>query len=220
MNQPVNQREAERTWRAHMTEANWDRLLKWINERMRETLNRTRGVIRGRTTTDATDDMLPRATVELLEGEFWPDCIINQDYGFKSRLPKRSEVVAGQVNGWGGPMIVIATATQRMGFTGLEVGDACIYTKSGTAVIVRESGDVEITPGATGKVILAGGGAAVARDGDSVQCTLTAADIATLANQMVAAGLVTVGGGGTGTPPTGVTATGTITSGSAKVEAG
>ena len=125
------------------------------------------------------------------------DVEVAQHYGFASRPPDGVEAVAVPIGGAAGHLVVVGELDRSR--PTLDANEVVIYVRGGGSIKLLADGAVEITPAGTGKVRLAGGGAAVARVGDSVTVT----------------GTVTVAG--TAYP---ITATASISGGSALVEAG
>jgi phage gp45-like len=138
------------------------------------------------------------------------------------------KAAAGAFNG-----LVVGIATDRYGPQNLNEGETCLWNKGvarvlldqndkitiqsgGTSITIEKDGKVaisamgDVTVDSQGQIKLAGGGAGIARDGDSVKVSIPA-------NSFV----VSVAGQATGTlNANAVDVTGTITKGSSKAQSG
>lgn len=138
-------------------------------------------------------------------GEVMPDVEVAQHFGFASVMPPGTEVVTVSIGGAPGHRVIVGEIDRTYRpTTTLLMGESAIYAQSGAQVTCKADGSVEVasvsgtkvTVTAAGQVLLDGGGAAVARVGDTVAIS---------------------GVDSTGGP---FSATGTITSGSTTVQAG
>lgn len=144
-------------------------LLDLIEHRIDRAVSRVRGACRLVLAAAATDGRVPAANVTGLGGEVDEAVEVFGPYGLSSRAPAGAEAVAVQLGGPGGPLVIVGLGDRSDNApTGLLSGETAIYASSGATVKLCANGDVEVTPGDGGKVLLAGGGAGVARDGDTV----------------------------------------------------
>lgn len=144
------------------------------------------------------------------------DVEVFQHYGFASVPAVGVEVVAVAVGHSTAHLIVVGEADRGVRPTDLEAGEVALYSQAGARIVLKADGSVEVAPAEGQRLVLAGGGAAVARLGDEV--ALPPDVITSLATQMVGGGLVLAGTGTVVTPIVGATAA--ISSGSALVESG
>lgn len=180
----------------------WDALDRRVHQAIRRVARPVRGVMA--LFSGVGTQLAARA------GEVVPDVEVAQHFGFASHPPDGTEAIAVPIGGSSAHLVIVGEIDRTTRpVVDLVLGEAILYSLAGAKVHVK----------ADGTVALNGGGAAVARVGDSVLVTLDPTVVAELAAQMVAAGLVTAGSG-SGTPPTGTTASGEIISGSTTVQAG
>ena len=131
------------------------RLARQVGQPLRATLEQVDGLL-GRIRTRAGQ----------AEDEVFDAVEVAQHYGFASR-PGDLEVVTVSIGGSHSHRVVIAEL-DRVGRPELEQDEVTIYSSSGASVLLTKDGDVVVTPAAGRSVLLAGGGAAVARVGDEV----------------------------------------------------
>ncbi len=93
--------------------------------------------------------------VELLAGEVADDVERFQEYGFTSVPASGAEVIALAVGGNRSHLVVIACDDRRYRPGGMVAGEVAVYAKFGSKIVLKASGDVEITP-ASGKVKVTG----------------------------------------------------------------
>lgn len=115
--------------------------------------------------------------VSLREAEDVADVEVAQPWGFAS-APVDGECIVLPIGSAG--HLVVVGSLDKSGRPALQDGEAAIYASSGAQVILKSNGDVEVTPAAGRSVILAGGGAPVARVGDEVQIVGTVTTTAAL----------------------------------------
>lgn len=85
------------------------------------------------------------AQVEVLKDEL-RDVERLQNYGFTSVPKAGAEAVVLRVNGKADHTIVIVCEDRRYRLTGLEDGEVALYDVTGSKVVLKSSGDIEITP--------------------------------------------------------------------------
>lgn len=90
-----------------------------------------------------------------------------QQYGFTSVPEDGAEAVLLCVGGRREHAIAIAVDHREHRLKGLEGGEVALYHKDGAKVVLKASGDIEVTPKSGSDVVLAGGSAQVARVGDA-----------------------------------------------------
>lgn len=197
---------------------NWTSIWREVDNRIARRLAQSSIVRRMVLEAVTATTFVPEVAGEGLAGEQLDGVELFQHFGFRSIPPVGSEAIALRVGGAGGHLVVVATAGRPTVPTDLVDGDSTLYSSTGARVDTKADGTVAITAALAGLVNLNGGTAGVARLGDSVSITLDSATMTTLAASLITAGLVMPG-----TPvaaPVPVTASGTITTGSATVVCG
>lgn len=103
------------------------------------------------------DDSKRMQLVQLmaLEGETRADIERVQQYGFTSVPKEGAEAVAVFPGGDRSLGFVIATDDRRYRLTGLQAGEVAIYSETGSKLVLKTNGDVELTP-ASGVVKVVG----------------------------------------------------------------
>lgn len=155
------------------TAAFWIRLDRRIDGRVRRVARPVRGIL-----TAATGTGIRLAGyVAARAGEVLSDIEIAQHYGFASVPPAGTEVIAVPIGGASSHQVVVGEIDPAGRPTDLLSSESAMYTVAGNRIVCHADGSIEIsTPAGTalsidaaGIVSLAGGGAGVARVGDSVQ---------------------------------------------------
>lgn len=85
-----------------------------------------------------------------------------EPYGLTSAPPAGSEGIGLQVGGDPSHHVVINVGARSLRLKSLKTGEVALYSQHGQTIVLKENGDVVVTPGATGNVLL-GGDAAVKR---------------------------------------------------------
>lgn len=175
-----------------------------VDERIARAVSRLARNVRGTlvTSSSPTGRLVAAALFRALEVE--PRVEVAQHYGFASQPPPGVEVIAVPIGGSSGHRVVVAEIDPALRPIDLLSGESCLYGPALNRVQVLTDGSVEVKTAAgtsvkvtaAGQVQLAGGGAGVARIGDTVTIT------------------------GTDSASGPITAVGTISSGSALVTAG
>ncbi len=181
----------------------WRRLDAHIDRRAQGVARSVRGLV----VASAGTGLRLAGTVMGRAAETFTDIEIMQHFGFVSVPPPATEVVTVPIGGSSAHRVVVAELDPLYRPKDLLPGEAVIYSMTGNKVHCKLDGSIVVsTPlgaavecTAAGLVLLAGGGAPVARVGDAVAVS----------------GSVTVDG-----TPWAFTATGTITAGSTLVQAG
>ena len=91
--------------------------------------------------------------------EVLADIEIAQHFGFRSVAPAGLEVVAIPIGGSSAHLVVVGEIDRSTTPPTLVVGESCLYSTGGAAVVVKADGSVELN----------GAGPAVARVGDTAQ---------------------------------------------------
>lgn len=162
----------------------------------------------GRGVVDATDDSakIQLSKISLLDSEVRDEIEHFQPYGFTSNPRDGAEAVVVFMGGRRDHGLAIQVDDRRYRIRNLESGEVAIYNDTGAKIVMRASGDIEITPKAGQVVALAGSSNPVAK-GDSLNTAIGNLGTA------IATALTTMGAGGA-TPMPGtlaVTAGSTIT---------
>lgn len=84
--------------------------------------------------------------LELLDGEPRDDVERLQNYGFTSHPEDGAEVLAACVGGRRDHAVVIAVDDRRYRIGNLEKGEVLVYSKTGSKVLLKANGDIEVTP--------------------------------------------------------------------------
>lgn len=116
--------------------------------------------------------------LSLLESETRDEVERVQNYGFTSVPEQGAEAAVVFVGGKRDHGLVVAIDDRRYRVKNLESGEVAVYDKSGSKIVLKANGDIELTP-SSGKVKLTGdlevsGAVAVAGDIDS-DATITGA---------------------------------------------
>ncbi len=179
-------------------------LLEALGKFVKPLSNRIANMV-GRAVLRVADDakQIQIVQVDLLEGETRDDIERFQNYGFTSRPRDGAEAVVLFVGGRRDHGLCIAVDDRRHRLKNLESGEVAIYNDAGAKVVLKASGEIELTPGPGEVVSLAGLGASVAK-GEALNTAITTLGTA------IAAALTTMGAGGaTPMPGTLATAAGT-----------
>ncbi|MCP4448275.1 MAG: phage baseplate assembly protein V [Myxococcales bacterium] len=106
------------------------------------------------------DDEKKIQTLQLgvLEGEDVDDCERFQEYGFNSVPIAGAEAVVLFPNGDRAHPLIVAVDDRRHRPTDWDPGDAGTYNAAGAMVRLKASGDIEVTPGGSGKVYIRSAG--------------------------------------------------------------
>lgn len=127
-----------------------------------------RGVVN--TTDDSTQIQLSQ--VSLLDGEVRDEIERFQSYGFSSNPREGAEAVVVFVGGRRDHGLAIQVDDRRYRIRNLESGEVAVYNDTGAKIVLRSSGDIEITP-PTGKVIALAGSSNPVAKGDSLNSAIT-----------------------------------------------
>lgn len=111
-------------------------------------LNRLANLI-SRVVLSRVDDSKKMQLVQLtaLDSETRENVERVQNYGFTSVPKPGAEGVAVFVGGYRDHGLVVAVDDRRYRPTGLQAGEVAVYADSGSRVLLKANGDVEITPG-------------------------------------------------------------------------
>lgn len=156
-----------------------------LDERVDRRLQRVARTVRGLVVSAAGSGLRLAGTVAARAGETLHDIEIAQHFGFASVPPAGTEVVAVPVGGVSAHRVVVAELDGVTRPKDLLAGEAAIYSATGAKVHAKMDGSVVVsTPAgvvvqvtAAGQVLLAGGGAPVARVGDTVTITASIVDM-------------------------------------------
>lgn len=199
----------------------WRRLDGYIDRVVRRRAWPLRAVVRG----VRRGAKVPSAVVELLRGQVVDEVEQAQPYGLRSAVPEGMESVAVGIGGSSAHWVLVGDLDRTFAPSGLKAGEVVLYSQHGQSILFKgdgsievsapgqvriesekgqsvflnNAGDVDVSAPVGGNILLNGPGPGVARQGDSVALSAT----------------VTVGG-----TPYPVVGTGTISSGSATVQAG
>lgn len=116
------------------------RLVRPLQVRIANTI--TRGVVK--TVDDSKKAQILQ--VDLLDSEPRDDVERLQNYGFTSHPEDGAEVVAACVGGRRDHAVVIAVDDRRYRIGNLEKGEVLVYSKTGSKVLLKANGDIEVTP--------------------------------------------------------------------------
>ncbi len=97
--------------------------------------------------------------VGVLAGETVDAAEHHQPYGFSSVPLGGAEAVLVFPNGDRGHPLAVAVSDRRYRPTGGEPGEVTMYSHTGAKAVMKANGDIEVTPGPDGKVIMAGANA-------------------------------------------------------------
>lgn len=108
------------------------------------------------------DDSKKLALLQLgvLAGETVDAGEFHQAYGFSSVPLAGAEAVVLFPNGDRSHPLVVALSDRRNRPTGMQPGEACVYNDKGAKVKLLTNGDIEVQPGAGGKVYIRSDGGA------------------------------------------------------------
>jgi phage baseplate assembly protein V len=104
------------------------------------------------------DTKLQLVQVGVLAGETIDGAEHHQPYGFSSVPVPGAEAVVVFPSGDRSHPLVIAVSDRRYRPTGGEPGEVTVYNDAGAKVVLKLNGDIEVTPGAGGEVLISGGG--------------------------------------------------------------
>ena len=93
--------------------------------------------------------------IEVLEGESHDEVERFQNYGFTSVPEAGAELAVVFAGGTRDHGLVVAVDDRRYRLKGLEAGEVAVYDKTGSKVVLKSNGDIELTP-SSGKVKLTG----------------------------------------------------------------
>lgn len=99
--------------------------------------------------------------VEILDGETREDVEHFQSYGFRANPPLDSEAVVVCPGGRRDHAIAIAVNSRAYRIGNLESGEVLVYDKTGSKILLKANGDIEVTPSSgkfsfTGDVAVSG----------------------------------------------------------------
>lgn len=94
-------------------------------------------------------------TLTALAGETRGDVEHFQPYGFTSSPKKDAEAVILRLRASADESIVLVVQDRRYRITNLQSGEVCVYDSTGSKVLMKSNGDIELTP-SSGKVKLTG----------------------------------------------------------------
>lgn len=102
----------------------------------------------GRGVVSASDDStkMQLLKVSLLDGEVRDEVERFQSYGFTSNPPAGAEAVVVFVGGRRDHGLAIQVDDRRYRIKSLESGSVAVYNDTGAKIVLRASGDIEITP--------------------------------------------------------------------------
>lgn len=98
----------------------------------------------GRTVNDTTPMQLQK--VQLLEGETLEGVEHPQNYGFTSNPPQGADILAGSLGGNRDHVVVIVSDHADFRKTGLATGEVAVYHKSGSYILMKDDGSIELNP--------------------------------------------------------------------------
>ncbi len=93
--------------------------------------------------------------VEMLASEVREDVERIQDYGFTSNPKPDAEGIAVCVDGRRGHSVIIAVDDRRYRIGNLESGEVAVYDCTGSKMLFKSNGDIEVTP-SSGKTAIVG----------------------------------------------------------------
>lgn len=112
----------------------------------------------GRAVIKKVDDekKLQELQVSLLADEVRDEVEHFQQYGFTSNPDVGAEAVVVCVNGSREHALAIAVDDRRYRIRNLGSGEVAVYSKHGATIVLKQNGDVEVTPKSGSKIRLAG----------------------------------------------------------------
>lgn len=149
-------------------------LWRVVDARVQSALRRVGRPVRGVLTSVSATTRALAVQLEARAGEV-VSSEAAQHYGFASVPPAGTEAIAVAIGNTSGHLVVVAELDRPNRPTDLMAGEVALYTASGASVRLLVDGSIEVSPasgqplvlnGAT--ILMAGGGAGVARLGDSV----------------------------------------------------
>ena len=148
-------------------------LLKLCSQMVAPVARRVANLV-GRGVITATDDStkIQLSQVSLLDGEVRDEIENFQAYGFTSNPRDGAEAVVVFVGGRRDHGLAIQVADRRYRIRNLESGEVAIYNDTGAKIVLRASGDIEVTP-KTGQVIALAGSSNPVAKGDSLNSAIT-----------------------------------------------
>ena len=150
-------------------------VVRTVHKMLKPYVGRMRGMIRRAVMGGvSTSTRLPSMQVTTTADDADDDVEMFEQYGFASVPPNGSEGVVLRVGGVRANSIGICFGDRGGRIEGLAQGEVAIYNASnGAQVVIRNDGNIEVTPGDGGVVQLGGPTAtlAVARETDPVQPT-------------------------------------------------
>jgi phage gp45-like len=108
----------------------------------------SRGVVRRVSDSDGMQTL----QLEALAGETLGEVEHPHPYGLTSVPLDGAEVWIASIGGHRDQSVALAVSDRRYRITGLASGEVAVHNDAGARVVLRHSGDVEVTPGGTGKV--------------------------------------------------------------------
>lgn len=94
--------------------------------------------------------------VKLHEDEVEDDVEHFEPYGFTSRPRAGAEAITVSVGGDRSHLVAIVVGDRRYRITTLAEGEVAIHNDANASVVLRNTGDIVVTPGGTGRVRLGG----------------------------------------------------------------
>lgn len=114
--------------------------------------------------------------VDLLDGETRDDLERFQNYGFTSAPSEGAEAVVLFVGGRRDHGLAIAVDDRRYRFMNLQDGEVAVYNRFGASIVLKASGEIEVTP-KTGEVLRIAGSLEVQGDIDSTGTVTGSTDV-------------------------------------------
>ena len=99
---------------------------------------------RGRTTASNSSEGTPRVQGEFLDGEVISDIERIEDYGLATNPEADSQMVCLFIDGNREQGLVVRAHDRRYRPTDLKSGEVALYHKTGTRILLKDNGDVEI----------------------------------------------------------------------------
>jgi phage baseplate assembly protein V len=132
--------------------------LRAIREMLRPYIGRIKGMVRRATLgTVDTNTRLPSMQVNSMADDADDDVEMFEQYGFASVPPNGAEGLVLRVGGTRANSVGICFGNRGGRIQGLAQGEVAIYNESnGAQVIIRNDGNIEVTPGEGGVVQLGG----------------------------------------------------------------
>jgi phage baseplate assembly protein V len=124
---------------------------------LRPAIGRIKGMVRRATLGTVTQGTgLPSMQVNSMADDADDDVEMFEQYGFASVPPNGSEGLVLRVGGTRANSVGIAFGNRGGRIQGLAQGEVAIYNENGAQVIIRNDGNIEVTPGEGGVVQLGG----------------------------------------------------------------